>query len=237
MSHADLRHGRWQDVLADVTCDALIFDAPYGTATHAATVDRSDGYDATALTAGYDAFSPALVREFCESWAPRCRGWMVSLTDFELASVWRAEMDRVDRYAFAPVPCVIRAMSFRAQMDGPSSWTLYAMVSRPRTREFADWGVLDGAYVGGCGGNGRAGGSERGGGRGKPAWLMRALVRDYTKPGDLVCDPFAGWGPTLAAAIGNGRRAIGAEVDGDAYREAQRRLARPVQMDMLEVTL
>lgn len=228
----DLRLGRWQDVLADVTCDALIFDAPYSIATPAATTDRADGYDASSLTASYAAFTPELVREVCESWAPRCRGWMVSITDFELAPVWRLEMQRVGRYAFAAVPCVIRAMSVRMQMDGPSSWTLYAMVSRPRTRAFADWGVLDGAYTGGCGGNGARGGSERGGGRGKPQWLMRALVRDYSRPGGVVCDPFAGWGGTLAAAEANGRSAIGAEMDADAYAEAKRRIARPLQVDM-----
>ena len=31
---ADLRLGRWQDVLQDVTCDALIVDAPYSERTH-----------------------------------------------------------------------------------------------------------------------------------------------------------------------------------------------------------
>lgn len=236
MAGIDLRLGRWQDVLADVECDSLVFDAPYSVATHAATVDRNDGYAAASLTAGYAAMTADDVRAFCASWAPRCRGWIVSLTDFELAPVWRAEMQRIGRYAFAAVPCVIRAMSVRMQQDGPSSWALYAMVSRPRTREFATWGIRDGAYVGGCGGNGCAGGSDRGGGRGKPSWLMSALVRDYSKPGDLVCDPFAGWGSTLAAAVANGRRAVGAESDPAAHREANRRLARPLQLDMLEAT-
>jgi hypothetical protein len=159
---------------------------------------------------------------------------MVSITDYDLSSVWRDEMDRVGRYAFPPVACVIRAMSERIQNDGPSSWALYAMASRPRTREFADWGVLDGAYVGGCGGNGRAGGTERSGGRGKPAWLMRAIVRDYSRPGGVVCDPFAGWGSTLCAAVALGRSAIGAEVDVDAHAEATRRLTRPQQTDLFD---
>lgn len=102
---------------------------------------------------------------------------------------------------------------------------MYAVVGRPRNKKFATWGTLDGAYSG-------PRGNEAGGGRGKPAWLMNALVRDYSKPGDLVCDPFAGWGSTLAAAIENGRKAIGAEVDADAHAEAMRRLARPQQFDM-----
>lgn len=226
--NGDLRLGRWQDTLADVTCDALIFDAPYSSTTHTAKVQRCDGYDADALTPAYDAFTAADVREFCEAWSPRCRGWMVSITDSVLAPVWREEMARAGRYAFAPVPCVMRAMSVRLQQDGPSSWAVYAMVSRPRTKEFASWGILDGAYVG----SGKSRKGERGGGRGKPAWLLSALVRDYSRPGDLVCDPFAGWGSTLAAAVANNRRAIGAEMDKDAHAEAVRRLNRPLQVDM-----
>jgi DNA modification methylase len=61
---------------------------------------------------------------------------------------------------------------------------------------------------------------------------MSALVRDYSRPGDLICDPFAGWGSTLAAAVANGRRAIGSEMDRDAFNEANRRLSRPLQVDL-----
>jgi DNA modification methylase len=55
---------------------------------------------------------------------------------------------------------------------------------------------------------------------------MRALVRDYSRKGDLVCDPTAGAATTLIAAATEGRRAVGAEVDPDTYRLAQERIAR-----------
>ena len=99
------------------------------------------------------------------------------------------------------------------------------MVARPSTKAYATWGTLDGAYV-------VPRGSEAGQGRGKPPWLINALIRDYTRPGDLVCDPLAGWGSTLAAATSLGRRAIGAEMDRDAFNEATRRLSRPLQVDL-----
>ena len=85
-----------------------------------------------------------------------------------------------------------------------------------------DVGTLDGAYVG-------PRGSETGGGRGKPDWLMQALVRDYSRTGDLIVDPFCGWGSTLAAAQSLRRRSIGIDVDADALAESRRRLSRPVQ--------
>lgn len=62
--------------------------------------------------------------------------------------------------------------------------------------------------------------ADRSGGRGKPEWLMRALVRDYSMPSDLVCDPLAGWGSTLRAALNEGRRAVGAELDPKIAAEA-----------------
>lgn len=225
---ADLRHGRWQTTLADVTCDALIFDAPFSVATHDASTTRSDTSDPAGLTPGYESFGLSDVREFCESWADRCRGWMVSVTDSELFPTWRDEMSRVGRYAFrAPVSALIPGMSVRMQGDGPSSWTLYCAVSRPRSNAFVGGWTTPGGY------GPIAMGSDRGGGgRGKPRALMDALVRDYSRPGDLVCDPFAGWGTTLASALAYKRRAVGAEMDPEAYREAVRRLARPLQVDM-----
>jgi len=150
---------------------------------------------------------------------------MVALTSSDLISAWQAAYRAAERYSFAPVACVIRGMTVRLCGDGPSSWTVYAMVARPSTQAFATWGTLPGAYVG-------TPSREAGGGRGKPDWLMSALVRDYSKPGDVVADPFAGWGTTIAAAEANGRNAIGAELDGEAYAEAMRRLSRPLQIDM-----
>ncbi len=222
----DLRYGDWRTVLADVTCDALIADPPYGARTHAAEVERNDDEGRTAgLTPAYEAWTPIDVLAFVTHWSSRTRGWMVTLTSHDLVPAWEEAHTSVGRYCFAPVPCLMRGMSVRMAGDGPSSWCVYAVVARPRSRDFATWGTLDGAYSG-------PRGNEAGGGRGKPAWLMNALVRDYSKPGDLVCDPFAGWGSTLAAAVSNQRKAIGSEVDADAYAEAKRRLARPLQVDM-----
>src|SRR5213076_3011105 len=103
------------------------------------------------------------------------------------------------RYALCAIPCVITGMTCRMRGDGPSSWAVYAMVGRPKTRAFASWGTLPGAYVG-------PRSTESKGGRDKPPWLPEALVRDYTRPGDLVVDPFAGWATTLIAAVRSGRR-------------------------------
>lgn len=214
-SAIDLRLGDWRTVLLDVgMVDAIITDPPYGARTHAAVTTRDDNSIPTGLTPTYDAWTALDIESFVAEWSSRCRGWMVALTDSELIQAWRSAFEAHDRYAFSPVPCVITGMSVRLQGDGPSSWAVYAMVSRPRN--LSKWGTLPGAYIGP-----REEGAKSG--RGKPSWLMDAIVGDYTRGGDLVCDPLAGYGVTLTSAIKLGRRAVGAEIDNDARREAIQR--------------
>ena len=43
--------------------------------------------------------------------------------------------------------------------------------------------------------------------------LVAEFLKEYTKPGDLVFDPFAGFGTTLIVAETMGRRALGIEFD------------------------
>lgn len=211
--------GRWQDVLSTDEIgmvDALITDAPFSKRTHEGgrEGERGDGYEDEGLAPEYAHWDADHIRDFVEAWSPRVRGWMVALCDHHLIDAWSVAYERMGRYVFAPVPCVISGMTVRLAGDGPSSWTVYAMVARPSS--LGRWGTLDGAYTGG-----REPGSK--GGRGKPRWLMDRLVHDYSRPGDLVCDPLAGYGVTLVSALLQRRRAIGAEVDEAAVNEAFRR--------------
>jgi len=221
----ELRLGDWHSVLIDAgMVDVLITDHPYGARTHVSVREgvREDGHAIEGLGPEYTHWGAGDVLHFAQHWSPRTRGWMVALCSHDLIPAWEAAYEAVGRYGFAPVPCVINGMSVRLGGDGPSSWSVYAMVGRPRSG--SRWGTLPGAYTGG-----RAPGAE--GGRGKPSWLMRAIARDYSRPGDLVCDPLAGYGATLIAALDEGRRAIGAELDHAAYVEAHRRAAQPRSSD------
>jgi site-specific DNA-methyltransferase (adenine-specific) len=58
----------------------------------------------------------------------------------------------------------------------------------------------------------------------KPLSLMEALVSDFTDPGELVCDPFAGSGTTGVACIQLGRRFVGWERDPKYFAVAVKRL-------------
>jgi len=215
-----LRAGDWRVVLADVDqVDAVITDPPFSAITHdgAARATRNDGSGTIGLAPSFNAWTDELVHEFVSSLAPRCRGWMVALCDDNLIAAWKAAYRAAGRLAFAAVPIVIKGGGNRLVGGGPASDAIYAMCSRPRTKAFASWSALPGHYIG-------SRSPESSGGRGKASWLMEALVRDYTMPGDLVCDPLAGWGSTLIAARAMGRRAIGAELDTAAAMKGRRRL-------------
>lgn len=217
----DLRHGCYQDAFDPwFACDAVITDPPYGARTH-------DGHNAgekqmrtvtgqaTRTAINYAHWTPDDVREFVEWAADHCRGWIVAMTSDDLAPAYHAAYTEAGLYAFAPVP-IIQPRP-RLIGDGPSSWTVWMMVARPRNREFATWGCLPGAYQSHCEKGGAVAGA-------KPLDLMRAIVRDYSRPGDVVCDPCAGGGTTLLASLFEGRQAVGSERDADTYGKAHKRL-------------
>ena len=201
--------------------DALIVDAPYSAETHERSLGPG-GYDgARRRELDYAAWSAADVVAFVRAWSPLVRGWFVSITDHRLAPVWSEALECEGRRAFPLLPLVEIASRVRLRGDGPSSWTCWIVVARPRCEPWSRWGTLPGAYVGPREAKAVVGG--------KPLWAMRALVRDYSRPGDLVCDPCCGAGTTLRAALEEGRRAIGGDIDAGRLAHARQWCARPVQ--------
>jgi site-specific DNA-methyltransferase (adenine-specific) len=61
---------------------------------------------------------------------------------------------------------------------------------------------------------------------------MRAIVRDYSRPGDLIVDPFCGSGTTAIAAASESRRCITSEELPDHYEIARKRIARGYTPDL-----
>jgi hypothetical protein len=220
-------HLHWRDLAQLVRetvghVDTLIVDAPYSERTHSAYRDMEEVGRGSLV---YASWSAADVAEFVYTWAPLTRGWIVSLTDHVLAKAWEASLAAAERYTFAPLACVEPGSRVRLSGDGPSQWSVWAVAARPRTRAAQQWGALPGAYVVppeyGWRGNKQGRSGVIGG---KPLWLMERLVEDYTRPGDLVCDPCCGAGTTLLAAKLLGRRWIGGDLDETHVELARERL-------------
>lgn len=65
----------------------------------------------------------------------------------------------------------------------------------------------------------------------KPVELLEILIRNSSKQGDVVFEPFLGTGSTLVAAQNLGRNGIGVEVDEQYFEIAQKRL-QPVYEEL-----
>lgn len=206
--------------------DTIITDPPFGARTHAGA--RTCAAHDTQGVVAYPPWTPDDVAEFVRWAVPRTRRWIAAMTSDDLIEAWKDAYRAAGWYHFAPVPIVIRGMGVRRQGDGPASWALYLMTARARSRAAmrnpasngtALWRALPGGY------SWTRGSKSAGQGRGKPVAGLTELVRDYSNPGDVVCDPFAGHGSTLIAALHSGRRAIGSDIDRKAVRIANAAIA------------
>lgn len=60
----------------------------------------------------------------------------------------------------------------------------------------------------------------------KPLEIIRRLIRNSSKPGDRICDPFIGSGTTGAAAIMEDREITGCELNYDFYLTSLARITQ-----------
>lgn len=222
----ELRLGRWQDVLADVArVDSVITDPPYSARTHDGqaqdVLNMPDGGERTTLD--YASIDGAGVSSLVDFFSSKVASWMCCMTDDVLSQSFRRAFESAGMVAFQSVPCIIPGMTVRFVGDGPSSWAVYLMVGR--TRAARNWGTLRGYYC-------EPRGEPTGMSGSKPLNMMRQIVRDYSRPSDLVCDPYAGSGTTLLAAVMEGRRAIGAEMDEGRFELAVKRLRAGYTTDL-----
>ena len=211
----ELRQGKWEKALADVeSVDALISDAPYSERTHSGSLSGNDVSD----TSGVSQYKPITeqdVWQFTWSWAPRVQKWVVIFGDHVSYRWWEAAWEAAGWLTFAPVIWLRKDAPPRFRGDGPQRSGEFILCARRR---------------------GVAGGHRKGfymvtRPEGKSLILChkslrgtKQLVSDYAKPGDLVCDPFAGTGTTLHACHELGIDCIGAEKDRGIYGIARDRL-------------
>ena len=219
IGRATLYLGDCRDILPTLgRVDHIITDPPYSERTHenhdSQAGGGNDGMCRIAL--GYGAIGEADVAALAATMHEVAAGWVAWLTDADLALAVRCAFDDLGRATFPPLPYFHPGRSVRLSGDGPCSWTDWLVVAR--TGALRKWGTLRGGYVAGDGWNDK----ERKGG--KPTRLMQLIVDDYSRPGDVVCDPFMGAGTTGVAAVKAARDFIGIEIDPAAFDIACRRI-------------
>jgi DNA modification methylase len=71
----------------------------------------------------------------------------------------------------------------------------------------------------------------------KPVEMVQDFIRWHTKPGQLVCDPFAGYATTAIACIRSGRKFIGCELDPQWFQLAVERIEAELNSQPLFASL
>lgn len=215
-----LIHGDCLELMPSMAgVDHILADPPYSERTHSGhnCVEGVQGRRGI----GYEPWTVDHVQAFVEAARLMCPGWIVAMSDHVLQPAWEAFLAATGRYVFPPLPYVARGSRYRMYGDGPAQWTVQVNVARPPEQRFLGWGSLPGAYVL------PKGEMEQGmfvGG--KPLWLMRELVRDYSREGETVLDPVCGGGSTLVACLQLGRRAVGIDNSEAACAWAAKRLEK-----------
>lgn len=69
----------------------------------------------------------------------------------------------------------------------------------------------------------------------KPLKIMKWLVEQYTRPSDLILDPFMGSGTTGVACMQLGRKFIGVEIDPTYFAIAEKRIRQAKMQMRLEI--
>ena len=198
--------------------DAVIVDPPYSERLHKFHNSNSHNSCGQSMRTvlSYDCLTPSDVQFLASHYHRLSSGWIVWMTDADLALHVRNAIESFGRVGFPPLPFYQPGRSVRLSGDGPCSWTDWICVARTSAQRKC--GALPGGYVAGKGWNDK----ERIGG--KPTFLMDALVSDYSRIGDIVLDSHMGAGTTGVSCVRLGRKFIGVEIDREAFDIACRRI-------------
>jgi len=215
--------GDYQTAMKDVKGNHLITDPPYSNRVHKADVllegERRDKAEVNEIP--YDAWGDKEIGALCEFFIAdkRIDGWFVAFCSHDQIPCYEKYLGKMGYYTFSPLAFVTTGSNVRLVGDGPSQWSVFMMVGRPKNKIYAKWGTLRGAYVNKAENN-------RTRYRGSKCLVgMREVVLDYSLEGQTVIDPCLGSGTTGVAALLEGRRFIGCEAKPDVFETAKARLA------------
>jgi len=231
--------------LADKSIDHIISDPPYSAHVDAnfATLGKHKGGKFGARprqervkrkAIGIGVMTSADIVRYCEQTCRVTKAWMLNFCAHEQIAEYKAATEAADgQYVRA---CAWEKPDGTPQLTGdrPATWGESFALAYASREQWGDMiAAASMAEILGWNANGKRGLYRSGVCRGhqrtehptqKPLALMLELVEDFTKPGDLVCDPFAGSGTTGVACLMLGRRFLGWELSPDYHAIALRRL-------------
>lgn len=236
--------GDCADVLATLEpVDHVISDPPYSATVHGSV--RSSRRNAMpdkeefgcrvrrSVDLGFEHLAPKLRRTCAREWARLVKRWVLVFSDAESSWLWRLSLRAagLDYVKTAEWRRLNGAPQFTGDRpaQGFEPITLAHQPGRKRWNGGGKQGTYDHAIV-----LNRGGKNPREHTTQKPEPLMVDLVRDFTDPGEIVLDAFAGSGTTGVAALRLGRRFVGIERDEHYFHVACERLKAESQGSTLQ---
>lgn len=230
-----IHHGNciaWLASLEAKSVDHCIMDPPYDAKTHGAQrrqkIERDHkqkfrGVRSTSL--GFDAITEDEIDAVSFHLARVVRRWTVIFGSVEIAPVWRRYAIRYGLEHVREGAWVKLCSTPQFSGDRPSQGHEAIEIVHPRGRKRWNGGgkaaIWTHSIVVNRGGKNKRDEDDT---TPKPEALMLDLVDDFTEPGDLVIDPFAGMGTTGVACIRRGRRFLGCELKKRKAELANERL-------------
>lgn len=217
---ATLYLGDCREVLRTLAVDHVISDPPYEDELHKAMgrIQRTDG-QVMVNDLGFDGInaSRADIAQYCVT---ASSGWVILFTLAEGVRAWRDDLQaagaRWDTTCFWVKPDASPRFNGQGPARGAECFvTCWAGAGYRRWNA----GGKRGVYTH-CVNTGRQGEHPTE----KPVPLMAEILADFTRPGEVVCDPFMGSGTTGVAALKLGRRFIGIEQNERWFDLACRRI-------------
>lgn len=196
--------------VADKSIDHIITDPPYLEYVHAGNRrSQKKGGGVIAPEIPFAHLTPEEREAAAYEFVRTCRGWIIVCCDLEGVAGWVHDLTRVagakkrNTLVWHKTNC---APKFHG--DGPAQACEAAVVAwagKGKSRWNA--GGMPGFY------EAMAPRKERRHSTQKPLSLFHQLVADFTRPGELVVDPYMGGGTTGKACKQLGRRWAGFEID------------------------
>lgn len=218
-----LWHGDCRDVLSgmvDGEVAAVLTDPPYTERTHAKARKNSRNGVAEGVTE-FAAISDDDLTSVLTECGRVSRGWVVATLDYRHA----VKFDETPPPGLRSLRIGVWVkLNPTPQITGDrpaQGWEAISYLHRVGARPKWNGGGKHGNYV-------LRIADPEGHPTAKPLPMIADWVRNFTKPGDLILDPFAGSGPVGRAAKDAGRRAILVEARADYCEVIARRLAQDV---------
>lgn len=216
--------------LADGSVDVVICDPPYEAEAHTQQRRVKRGAVVANEPLPFPPITAAERDGASMHMARLARRWILVFCQVEAAMAWRTALEQAGaRYMRT---CIWVKPDGQPQLSGDRPGMGYESIVACHVgtgRSRWNGGGKTGVYV--FNKNGDLNGvDQRIHTTQKPVALMEQLLADFTDPGELILDPYAGSGTTAVAAARLGRRFVGFERDAEMHAKAVQRLSRAVPL-------